>query len=160
MPKKIAFYAIVGVMLSLCGAAIYVSITRRADQVRQLSAALDDDLRGTIALTGDSTIRTKVLDALRGTPWPKEYSFRFLKNKLTDEWASRENEAFSAFGTLSEQYAEARARHDLRTEAVVCGEVVGLLKDRPTAESIVNSMVSQAEGLLRNGGTLDFRSQS
>jgi len=113
-----------------------------------------------IRVTGDSTIRTKVLDALRGTPWPKEYSFRFLKNKLTDEWASRENEAFSAFGTLSEQYAEARARHDLRTEAVVCGEVVGLLKDRPTAESIVNSMVSQAEGLLRNGGTLDFTSQS
>lgn len=112
-----------------------------------------------IGVTGDSTIRTKVLDALRGTPWPKEYSFRFLKNKLTDEWASRENEAFSAFGTLSEQYAEARARHDLQTEAVVCGEVVGLLKDRPTAESIVNSMVAQAEELLRRGGTLNFTPQ-
>jgi len=113
-----------------------------------------------IRVTGDSTIRTKVLDALRGTPWPKEYSFRFLKNKLTDEWASRENEAFSAFGTLSEQYAEARARHDLQTEAVACGEVVGLLKDRPTAESIVNSMVAQAEELLRRGGTLDLTSPS
>src|SRR5260370_37470763 len=83
-----------------------------------------------IAVTGDSTIRTKVLDALRGTPWPKEYSFRFLKNKLTDEWASRENEAFSAFGTLSAKYAEARARHDLQTEAFVCGDAVGLLRDR------------------------------
>ena len=47
--KKTAFYTIVGIVLSLCGAAIYVSMTRRADQVRQLSAALDDDLRGTIA---------------------------------------------------------------------------------------------------------------
>jgi nitronate monooxygenase len=104
-----------------------------------------------VGVTGDSTIRTKVLDALRGTPWPKEYSFRFLKNKLTDEWANREAEAFAAFGTLSEQYAEARARHDLQTEAVVCGEVVGLLKDRPTAESIVSSMVADAERLLRRG---------
>jgi nitronate monooxygenase len=112
-----------------------------------------------IAVTGDSTIRTKVLDALRGTPWPKEYSFRFLKNKLTDEWASRENEAFSAFGTLCEKYAEARARHDLQTEALVCGEAVGLLRDRPTAESILNSMVAQAAELLRRGGTLDFTSR-
>jgi nitronate monooxygenase len=109
-----------------------------------------------ITVTGDSTVRTKVLDALRGTPWPREYSFRFLKNKLTDEWANRENEAFSAFGTLSEQYAQARARHDLQTEAVVCGEVVGLLRDRPTAESIVRSMVADAEKLLHRGGTLDF----
>ncbi|HEV2731285.1 MAG TPA: nitronate monooxygenase, partial [Terriglobales bacterium] len=54
-----------------------------------------------IGVTGDSTIRTKVLDALRGVPWPREYSFRFLKNKLTDEWANRESEAFNAFGTLS-----------------------------------------------------------
>ena len=82
-----------------------------------------------VGVTGDSTIRTKVLDALRGTPWPKEYSFRFLKNKLTDEWANREAEAFAAFGTLSDQYAEARARHDLQTEAVVCGEVSMSLGD-------------------------------
>jgi len=112
-----------------------------------------------IAVTGDSTIRTKVLDAVRGVPWPKEYSFRFLKNKLTDEWANRESEAFSAFGTLSKSYAQARAQHDLRTEAVVCGEAVGLLKDRPTAESIVRSMVTQAEELLSNGSTLNFTSQ-
>jgi nitronate monooxygenase len=113
-----------------------------------------------IGVTGDSTIRTKVLDALRGVPWPREYSFRFLKNKLTDEWADRESAAFSAFGTLSAKYAQARAQNDLDSTAVVCGEAVGLLRDRPTAESIVNSMVAQATELLRNGGTLDFSSQS
>jgi nitronate monooxygenase len=112
-----------------------------------------------IRVTGDSTIRTKVLDALRGTPWPKEYSFRFLKNKLTDEWSNREGEAFSAFGTFSESYAQARAQHDLQIEAVGCKEAVGLLRHRPTAESIVTSMVTQAEELLRRGGTLNFTSQ-
>ena len=48
-PKKLAFYATVGVVLSLGGAVIYVSMARRAEQIRQLSAALDDDVRGTIA---------------------------------------------------------------------------------------------------------------
>src|SRR5215469_2449086 len=48
-PKKTAFYAIVGIMLSLGGAAIYGSMTRRADQVKRLTAALDDDLNDTIA---------------------------------------------------------------------------------------------------------------
>ena len=97
-----------------------------------------------------------MLDALRGIPWPKEYSFRILKNKLTDEWADREAEAFHAFGTLSEKYAKAREQNDLDTVAVVCGQAVGLLKDRPPAESIVKSMAAQAADLLRNGGKLKF----
>jgi nitronate monooxygenase len=112
-----------------------------------------------IGKTGDATIRTKVLDALRGVSWPGEYSFRFLKNKLSDEWADREAEAFRAFGTQSAKYAQARAQNDLETVAVVCGEAVGLLKDRPSAESIVKSMAAQATDLLRNGGKLNFTSQ-
>ncbi len=114
----------------------------------------------TIGVTGDSTIRTKVLDALRGVPWPRECSFRFLKNKLTDEWADREGEAFRAFGTLSAKYAQARVHNDLNTIAVVCGEAVGLLRDRQSAESIVKSMAAQAADLLRHGGKLKFTSQS
>jgi nitronate monooxygenase len=109
-----------------------------------------------IGKTGDSTIRTKVLDALRGVPWPREYSYRFLKNKLTEEWADREAEAFGAFGTLSLKYAQARTQNDLDTLAVTCGESVGLLKNRPPAESIVNSMAAQAADLLRTGGKLKF----
>ncbi len=106
--------------------------------------------------TGDSTIRTKVLDALRGVPWPREYSFRFLRNGLTDKWAERESEAFRAFGSLSDEYARARAQNDLDMIAVVCGEAVGLLKDRPTAESVVKSMAVQAMDILRKGGQLNF----
>jgi nitronate monooxygenase len=111
-----------------------------------------------IGNTGDSTIRTKSLDALRGTPWPREYSFRFLQNKFSAEWANKEAEAFQAFGTLSAQYAQARAQNDLDTVAVVCGESIGLLKDRPPAESIVQSMVTQAADLLRNAAKLNFTS--
>jgi len=111
-----------------------------------------------IGKTGDSTIRTKVVDTLRGVPWPRQYSYRVLKNKLTDEWADREAEAFRAFGTLSEKYVQARAQNDLDVVGVACGEAVGVLRDRPTAESIVKSMAAQAANLLRNGGKLKFTS--
>ncbi len=109
-----------------------------------------------IGVTGDGTIRTKTLDALRGVPWPRDYSFRFLQNKLTEEWADREAEAFRAFGSLSAKFAQARAQNNLDTVAVVCGEAVGLLRERPTAASIVESMAAQAVDLLRNGGKLKF----
>jgi nitronate monooxygenase len=110
-----------------------------------------------IEASGDGTIRTRALDAVRGVPWPKEYSFRFLKNKLADEWADRESEAFRAFGSLSTKYAQARDQNDLSMVAVVCGEAAGLLRDRPSAASIVKSMAAQAADLLRNGGNLNFR---
>jgi len=92
--------------------------------------------------------------------FPNWLSFRFLKNKLADEWADREAEAFRAFGTLSAKYTQARAQNDLDTVAVVCGEALGLLRDRTTAESIVKSMAAQAADLLRNGGKLKFGVQS
>jgi nitronate monooxygenase len=110
------------------------------------------------AATGDSTVRTKALDALRGVPWPHEYSFRFLKNKFSREWADREAEALRAYGSIAATYPDARARNDLDIVPIVCGEAVGLLKDRPTAESILNAMIKEAEGALRRGGNLDFAS--
>ncbi|MGB2591813.1 MAG: nitronate monooxygenase [Candidatus Acidiferrum sp.] len=109
-----------------------------------------------IAATGDATVRTKALDALRGTPWPREYSFRFLKNGLSGEWAEREGAAFEAYGSYAQKYAEARAKNDLETMAVVGGEAVGLVKSRPSAEEIVKEMVEQAAELLKRGGTLEF----
>jgi len=101
-----------------------------------------------------------IVEPLRGLPWPKQYSFRVLKNRLTNEWADREAEAFGAFGTLSEKYAQARAQNDFDIVGVVCGEAVGALHNRPTAESIVKSMAAQAADLLRNGSKLNFTAQT
>jgi len=110
--------------------------------------------------TGDDTVRTKAIDALRGVPWPEEFSFRVLKNKFTDEWAHREAEAAAARGSLAGKYAEARAREDLDVLVTVAGEATGLLHDRPSAASIIENMVAQAESLLRRGAALDFRTGS
>lgn len=106
--------------------------------------------------TGDDTVRTKALDALRGVPWPDEFSFRVVKNKLTEEWADREAEAAAARGSLAEAYAAARRREDFDVAAIVAGECVGLIQDRPGAASILQQMVTQAQAVLRRGATLDF----
>ena len=110
-----------------------------------------------VRATGDDTVRTKAIDALRGVPWPGEFSFRVLKNRFTDEWAHRELEAAAAFGSLAGAYADARVRQDLDMLVTVAGEATGLLHDRPSAASIVASMVAQAESLLERGAALDFR---
>lgn len=110
--------------------------------------------------TGDDTVRTKAIDALRGVPWPPEFSFRVLKNKFTDEWAHREAEADLARGSLASAYAAARAKQDLDMYLTVVGEATGLLHDRPSAASIIENMVAQAEALLRRGASLDFRSRA
>lgn len=110
--------------------------------------------------TGDDTVRTKAIDALRGVPWPQEFSFRVLKNKFTDEWAHREAEAAAATGSLKSAYAEARAQQDLDMYLTVAGEATGLLHDRPSAASIIESMVAQAESLLKRGASTDLRASS
>jgi nitronate monooxygenase len=110
-----------------------------------------------IRATGDDSVRTKAIDALRGVPWPTEFSFRVLKNKFTEQWAHREAEAAAAFGSLADDYAKARAREDFDMMVVVAGEAAGLIHDRPTAASIIEAMVTQARSLLERGGTLDFQ---
>jgi nitronate monooxygenase len=110
-----------------------------------------------IRATGDDSVRTKAIDALRGVPWPQEFSFRVLKNKLTEQWAHREAEADVAYGSLAAEYAEARSREDFDVAAVVAGEAAGLIHDRPTAKSIIEGMMSDARCLLERGASFDFR---
>ena len=109
-----------------------------------------------VRATGDDTVRTKAIDALRGVPWPDEFSFRVVKNKVTEQWAHRETEAAAAFGSLAAAYAEARTQQDLDVVAIVAGECVGLIHDRPSAGSIIEAMVTQARSVLERGATLDF----
>lgn len=107
-----------------------------------------------ILATGDDTVRTTAVDALRGVRWAPEYSFRIMKNALTDAWAHREAEAAAAFGSLTAEYDAARASQNMDVVATVAGECIGLIHDRPPAAAVVSSMVAEAEALLRRGATL------
>jgi len=141
-------------MLGADGAVVGTRFWAAAEALTP-KAATDRAIRA----TGDDSVRTKAIDALRGVPWPKEFSFRVLKNKLTEQWAHREAEAAAAYGSLAAEYAEARVREDFDVMAVVAGEATGLIHDRPTAKSIIEAMVSDARCLLGRGATLDFRNR-
>ena len=112
--------------------------------------------QGALHATGDDTLRTRALDAIRGLSWPEGFSFRVVKNKFTDEWADREAEAEAERSRLADVYAQARQREDYDVVAIVAGECVGLIQDRTGAASVLEQMVSQAQSLLQRGGTLDF----
>lgn len=106
--------------------------------------------------SGDDTVRTRAIDLLRGVAWPDEFSFRVIRNQLTEQWSGREADAAAAYGSLAAAYAQARTRQDFDVVMAVAGECVGLIHDRPSAASIVQAMVAQAEQLLGRGATLDF----
>ncbi|MDN3519488.1 nitronate monooxygenase [Aquisalimonas lutea] len=110
-----------------------------------------------VVSTGDQTVRTRAIDALRGVPWPGEFSFRVVENALTREWAHRESDAAARYGSLAQAYDEARARGDMDTVATVAGEVVGLIQGRPPAAAIIDDMVNGARERLQRGCALDFR---
>ena len=105
-------------------------------------------LQRILQASGDETVRTTVIDVLRGVPWPDEFSFRVLRNTLTAQWAHRETEAMAARGSWSGRYEEARNQQDYDTAAVVVGEAVGLIQDVQDAQSIIQRTVTQAAFLL------------
>lgn len=98
--------------------------------------------------TGDDTVRTTAVDALRGVDWPEDISFRVIQNDLTRAWAHREAEARAAFGSLRAAYDLARARGDMAMSVAVAGEAVGQIRDRPRAADIVTAMAGQAAALV------------
>ena len=109
---------------------------------------------GAAAASGDETVRTAAIDPLRGVPWSEQYSFRMMRNRVTDEWAHREPEARDQFGTLKSVYDVARERGDFDVLPVVAGEAIGLIAARSPAADIVSAMVSQAERALQGGRAL------
>ena len=107
--------------------------------------------------SGDDTVRTRAIDLVRGVPWPDQYSFRVVKNQLTAAWADREAEAARTPGCYAAEYQAARDRGDFDIAAVVAGEAVGLIRDRPPAGAIVARVVREAKARIalwtRSGAT-------
>jgi nitronate monooxygenase len=104
-----------------------------------------------VPATGDDTVRTRAIDRIRGVPWPDEFSFRVVRNRLTDAWADREAESAAHRGSYAAEYQAARERGDFDIVAVVAGEAVGLIRDRPPAAEIVRRVVREAEAALARG---------
>jgi nitronate monooxygenase len=88
----------------------------------------DAALARAFAASGDDTLRTRAIDALRGVPWPADFSFRILRNALTDAWARARSGGLCSARQPAGHYDAARQRGDYDMVVAVAGEVVGQLR--------------------------------
>lgn len=99
---------------------------------------------------GDGTARSEVFDILRRKNWPAPYDFRAIRNEL-----HRALESDTAGLKTSPEAARAdydagvKAGDFTRAHATV-GEVVGLIADVPTAQTLIARITQQAQNLLTN----------
>jgi nitronate monooxygenase len=107
-----------------------------------------------IAADGDATIKTSVIDLVRNYHWPNEFSGRALRNGFVTRWHGRENALTdsSIIASETERYWTAFTSGDADNAGVFMGEAAGLIHDVRPAADIIEAMVAQAHGLLRQAG--------
>lgn len=107
-----------------------------------------------VAADGDATVKTHVLDIVRGYDWPDGFSGRTLNRGFTARWHGHEP-------VLEEPDINAleRARFwagfrdgDIDRAGLFIGEAAGLIRDVRPAGEIIEKMVAEAEGLLQSTG--------
>jgi nitronate monooxygenase len=100
-----------------------------------------------IAGHGRDTERSSVLDLVRGSPWPAEYTARTLAHPYLDRWRGREAE-LAADPAAGRQYRDDVARGAVPPLPVWAGEAVDLVTDRPPAGELVAALVDRTERAL------------
>ena len=102
-----------------------------------------------VTATGDETLRSSVIDILRGyDDWPERFDVRTLRSAATDRWHGRESELRADVEPEVTRYAEAAARGDARNASPIVGEAIGLIHGVAPAGAILRTMISEAEGIL------------
>lgn len=100
-----------------------------------------------VAHGGDDTERSRILDIARGSPWPRQYTARTLRNSFLERWRGREDELAADDGA-QRAYAEAASAGDLAVVPVWAGEAIDLIDDVPSAADLVPAIVADAEAAL------------
>jgi len=117
----------------------------------QVSEAMTE---AAIAATGDQTLRSTVMDAARGLRWPDRYTARVLRNPVTERWHD-DPDGLRADPAAQADWATGWAQGDPERANTFVGEATGLIHDRPPVAEIIESMVQQAEALLRRAPGLE-----
>ena len=103
-----------------------------------------------VSASGDDTLRSRVIDMVRGLDfWPARYDLRTLRSAATDRWHGKEAELRAVAEAEVAGYAEAAAKGDARNVSAVAGEAVGLIHGIAPAGTILRTMISEAEDILR-----------
>lgn len=96
----------------------------------------------------DETIRTPVIDLVRGPAWPDGYDGRAVRNDLIDRWHDDLPGVSEHADELRADY-HASAPDDYRMRALWAGEGLDLITDLPPAATIVDRVIADAVHHLR-----------
>lgn len=107
---------------------------------------------------GDSTVRTTVIDKVRGFDWPSEFDGRSLRTNFVMQWHGREDalQDPEVRDREGQRYWTAFQEGDVANTGVFAGEAVGLITEVKPAAEIIDEMVSDAERLLREANARYF----
>lgn len=112
-------------------------------------ALVDPRLRvPTLSRSGDDTIRTKVVDIIRGISWPERYTGRVLKTDFVERWG---HNLEGLNDDLEDQKAQWQAGVDAADTSVVApfvGEAIGLTRDHLPASEIMLRLQREAKEVL------------
>ncbi len=101
--------------------------------------------------SGEDTVRSRVSDIARGSPWPARYTARTLRNPFFDQWYGQDEE-LAADPAARQSYRDAVARGDLPPPPVWASEAIDLITDLCPAADLVGALAVQAEEALARAG--------
>ncbi|MFT4581182.1 MAG: nitronate monooxygenase [Gammaproteobacteria bacterium] len=103
-----------------------------------------------IATSGDETIRSRVFDVLRGYSWPNPYTLRTIKNDMTEQFADNLAQLRGDKRAQTARFTDGLAHANYDVAAVIAGEALDLVNDRPRAGDIVREVSAQAIACLQD----------
>lgn len=139
--RGLAAALMLGACGAVCGSAFYA-----APEALSHAKAKEQAL----GASGDDTQRSSVFDIARGIDWPREWTMRTLKNSFSEKWTGDTQALQQHAAEEGARYAEAAAKGDFNTAAIIIGEAVDLVTQSRPAEEITRKIASDAETLLKN----------
>jgi nitronate monooxygenase len=106
-----------------------------------------------LAADGDVTIRTSVMDVVRGYDWPTQYTARVLRNRFVETWHGKEAELAASAEVELSKWNKAWDEGRADGANVFISESVGLIRSVEPVATIIEQMVADAEAVIRTAAS-------
>ncbi|EBA17484.1 hypothetical protein RSK20926_07097 [Roseobacter sp. SK209-2-6] len=101
-----------------------------------------------LAATGDDTLRTRVVDVVRGYDWPSRYNGRVLSNPFIQKWHQSEAALQRDAKSEAAKWAAAQNAGDPDVATAFVGEGIGLINAVQSASDILANLAGEAQECL------------
>ncbi|CUJ87772.1 Nitronate monooxygenase [Ruegeria denitrificans] len=107
--------------------------------------------------TGDDTVRTVVVDVVRGFNWPRRYNGRVLRNPFIQKWHGAEDALKLEAGIEAAKWAAAQEAGNLDVATAFAGEGIGLISSAAPAGDILAKLMADVQRCLAEAASVAER---